>query len=443
MSVLPILPDRDHDLVEIPNPFIEPRIAHQISEPRKVNNLTLIDGKTFLSTTVSGDITPSGAPDVGFFHDDTRFLSSLELKVGGQRAVVLSSSTEKSFASQIELTTGNIALRDSFDLPENTLHIRREQLLSGNVFFDYLTVANFNLTAVDVTVELTFKADFVDVFQVRGVARKQSGQYYRPVVNGDSIAFVYRGLDHIVRETLVKLVPRPHEIRQTTAVWNISLKPMERIRLEATMQEFFERDEHFTGHGTDFGACLRNRRHAFDAWQQHSTSFRSSDDRFNAALKTAAGDFHALQIPNGREHIIAAGIPWFATVFGRDSIIAAYQSLMLNPRLAADTLRVLARYQGKEVNDWRDEEPGKILHEHRDGEMTQSGEMPFGAYYGSVDATPLFLVLASEVFNWTADEKLIHDLLPSIYAALKWIDSYGEFDGDGLVKYRRRSQRGL
>lgn len=441
MSVLPIVPG--DELVEIPCPFVEPRIAYQTSEPRKVNNLTLIDGKTFLSTTVSGDITPAGAPDVGFFHDDTRFLSSLELKVGGHRTVVLSSSTEKSFASQIELTTGSIALRDSFDLPENTLHIRREQLLSGNVFFDYLTLENFNLTEVEVSVELAFEADFVDVFQVRGVARKQPGHYYRPIVKRDSIDFVYRGLDKITRQTFVRLNPPPHDVRETTAIWNVSLKPMERLRLEATIHAFVQDDPHPEGHRADFGAALRGRRHNFETWQQQSTNFHSSDDQFDAALKTAAGDFHALQIPNGREHIIAAGIPWFATVFGRDSIIAAYQSLLLNPKLAADTLRVLARHQGKEINDWRDEEPGKILHEHRDGEMTRAGEMPFGAYYGSVDATPLFLVLASEVFNWTADEKLIHDLLPSIYAAIKWLDHHGDLDGDGLIEYRRRSANGL
>src|SRR5689334_13078428 len=139
MSTRPASPRRSDELVPIPNPHQEPRVVYQAFEPRKVNNLTLVDGKTFLSTTVSGDINPPGAPDVGFFHDDTRFLSQLELRVGGQRTVVLSSSTEKTFASQIELTTGNITLRDSFDLPENTIHIRREQLLSSGTFFDRLT----------------------------------------------------------------------------------------------------------------------------------------------------------------------------------------------------------------------------------------------------------------------------------------------------------------
>ena len=145
------------DLIEIPSPHVEPRLAFQTIEPRKVDNLTLIDGKTFSATSVSGDIYPPGSPDVGFFHDDTRFLSHLELRIGGHRTVVLSSSTEKTFSAQIELTTGNITLRDSFDLPENTVHIRREQLLASEIFFDRLTFENFNLAPVDFTVEVAVR----------------------------------------------------------------------------------------------------------------------------------------------------------------------------------------------------------------------------------------------------------------------------------------------
>ena len=130
-------------------------------------------------------------------------------------------------------------------------------------------------------------------------------------------------------------------------------------------------------HNFDQNQQLRQRRTNFARWESNSTSFETENDVFNELMKTGIGDFHALQIPNGNQHVIAAGIPWFATMFGRDSIIAAYQSLSLNPQLAVDTLRVLARYQGKEYNDWRDEEPGKIAHEYRDGEMTRDGEMPW------------------------------------------------------------------
>jgi glycogen debranching enzyme len=447
MSTIPNLsrPEAEQELVEIPSPHPEPRVAFQAFEPRKVNNLTLIDGKTFLSTTVAGDITPAGAPDVGLFHDDTRFLSQLELRIGGHRAVVLSSGTEKTYASHIELTTGNMTLRDSFDLPENTIHIRREQLLAGEALFDRFEFENFNLSPVDFIVELVFDADFVDVFQVRGCARHARGHYFRPMVSPSTITFHYRGLDDVVRETGIELDPPPTAMQGQTARWELQLQPLKKVEISLTIVPRVEAAPRrkMPAHSPDFGDSLQRRRDAFAVWEKNSTSFESSNDVFDTALATSIGDFHALQIPDGKERIIAAGIPWFATIFGRDSIFAAYQSLSLNPQLAVDTLRVLARYQGKEENDWLDEQPGKILHEYRTGEMTRSGEMPFGPYYGSVDATPLFLILLSETFNWTADEQLVRELLPAAYRALDWIANYGDLDGDGFIEFVRHSQRGL
>jgi glycogen debranching enzyme len=433
------------ELIEIDPPFIEPRIAYQSNDPRKVNNLTLVDGKTFLSTSFAGDIMPPGAPDVGFFHDDTRYLSHLELKIGGQKAVVLSSSTEKSFASQIELTIGNITLRATIELPENTVHVRREQLLSGNLFFDHLTFENFNQNAIEFRVEVTYAADFMDVFQVRGSARGKHGRYFQPLVHKDTAQFVYEGLDHRERRTVLRWHPAPQHITEpwTTAVWDIKLQPQERVRLETMVTALLQDDPHPRNERHDFAANLKHRRQKIQDWEHESSQIVSNHEEFDSALRNAVSDFHALQIPAGREHVVAAGVPWFATIFGRDSIIASYQSLLLNPRLAIETLRVLARYQGTEMNDWRDEEPGKILHEQRDGEMANNREIPFGAYYGSVDATPLFLVLASEVFNWTADENLIRELMPALKRAITWIDQYGDLDGDGLIEYKRRSPRGL
>ncbi len=429
-------------LVEVPSPHVEPRIAFQALEPRKVNNLTLIDGKTFLSTTVAGDITPAGAPDVGFFHDDTRFLSNLELRVMGSRAVVLSASTEKNFANQVELTTGNVPMRESFDLPENTIHIRREQLLAADTFFDRLTCENFNLVPVNFLLEIRYDADFVDVFQVRGTARSVHGQYFRPVVRGRTLAFFYRGLDRIMRQTQIDFSPPPAEVEDGVARWRIELPPLRQMQINVAVTPFVEGEKTRAGN-YDQASNLRARRDAFAEWESRSTRFTSSNDVFDVALRTAIGDFHALQIPEDDQHVVAAGIPWFATMFGRDSLIAAYQSLSLNPRLARETLRTLARYQGKEVNDWCDEQPGKILHEYRTGEMTRDGEMPFGPYYGSVDATPLFLILLSETYNWTADEQLVRDLLPAAYRALEWIDTYGDLDGDGFIEYLRRAPHGL
>ena len=431
-----------NELVEIPSPYVEPRIAFRSQMPRKVDNLTLIDGKTFLSTTVAGDITPSGAPDVGFFHDDTRFLSHLELSVSGHRAVVLSSNTEKTFASQIELTTGSMRLQDSFDIPENTIHIRRQQLLNADVFIDRFGIRNFNRSPLELELELCFDADFVDVFQVRGSARPVHGQYYRPVRRQNCLTFFYRGLDGILRQTRIEMQPRPAELQERKARWRLRLAPLENTQIEIAVTPIVgEQANHPSAY--DFPACLRERRRRYSGWESSSTEFSSSETILDTALRTAISDFHALLIQDGEHRILAAGIPWFATIFGRDSIITAYQALLLNPQLAIDTLQVLARYQGREYNDWRDEEPGKILHEYRQGEMTRCGEMPFSPYYGTLDATPLFLILLSETFNWTADEALVRKLLPAAYAALDWIDRYGDLDHDGLLEYQRRSPKGL
>jgi glycogen debranching enzyme len=430
------------ELEEIACPYPEPQMGFLVHEPRKVNNLTLIDGKTFLSTTVSGDITPAGAPDVGFFHDDTRFLSSLELKVGGHRTVVLSSSTEKTFAAKIELTTGTLAQINSFDLPENTVHIRRQQLLASDVLYDSITFSNFNQADAELEIEIAFDADFVDVFQVRGCARHKCGHYYRPLNRRDSLVFFYRGLDDVSRETVVTFQLPPDEIDNNTARWRLKVPAS---GYKEILNTITCRINGKAARPTDKTVVqgFRDRRDAYRRWEQESTSFESSNDVFDEALTTCMADFNALQIPVGDQHIVAAGIPWFATMFGRDSIIAAYQSLLLNPRLACETLRVLARYQGKESNDWLDEEPGKIPHEYRSGEMTRAGEMPFSPYYGSVDSTPLFLILLSETFNWTGDEAMVQELLPNAHAALDWIENYGDLDGDGFIEYKRRSPKGL
>ena len=437
-----------HSLEPIDDPYAEPRVLFQNTEQRRNNShLTLIDGKTFSSAERSGDIFPPGAPDVGFFHQDTRFLSRLELRVSGHKPVVLSVANERNFSAQIELTMGNVTIRDSLDLPANTVHIRRDQLLYDDTLFDVLTFENFNLTPIDVNVEVLYSADFVDIFQVRGCARGKSGQYHRPVVEGDSIVFHYMGLDKIARSTEILHAPAAHatsiENDKVTARWQLHLDPFQRIRIESTVTAISSAGKPNTQRPREFRPLLAQRRADFERWHEQSTHFWTDNDEFNTLLNTCSGDFFALRIPNGKQHVVAAGIPWFATIFGRDSLIASYQTLSLNPTLAADTLRVLARYQGKEVNAWRDEQPGKILHEQRDGEMAHTREIPFGAYYGSVDATPLFLVAASEAFNWTADESLLRDLLPHIYAALDWIDKYGDLDGDGLIEYQRAEKSGL
>ncbi|MGH9586281.1 MAG: amylo-alpha-1,6-glucosidase [Acidobacteriaceae bacterium] len=441
----------------------EPKIAYRTQVPHKTDDLTLIDGRTFLASTVDGNIMPPGAPDVGFFSCDTRFLSQLELKVGGQATILLSSSTERTYASQIEMTMKTLSEESTMDIPENTIHMRREQVLADDTFFDSLQFENFTDREQQLKIEMTFDADFMDIFQVRGMVRGRCGHYFKPVIAPDSMTFVYLGLDRVERTTAIHFAPEPVHITDRTAQWNVRLPPLTRSELLVRIIPHSRRAEpenHSPNHQakestirgdvrhpklahSGYTHLLQQRRDAFAVWQKESTSFRSSNEVFDRLLVNNLGDIHALQVPSGDHHIIAAGIPWFDTIFGRDSLIAAFQTLILNPQLAADTLRVLAQYQGTAVDDLRDEEPGKILHEHRSGEMSHENEVPFGHYYGSVDSTPLYLLLFTSMLDWLGDPRLYIELLPAAQAALDWIDNYGDLDGDGLIEFKRRSPIGL
>lgn len=423
--------------------------------PRRTNNLSLLDGKTFSATTLAGDIAPAGAMDVGIFHRDTRFVSHFELRINGQRTVVLSAGTQANLYAQIELTTHTPLIREEQEAPENTLHLRREQMLAGH-FFERLTIENFNLAPAKVRLEWLFAADFADVFAVRGLQRSEHGDALPPQVDEQTVEYRYRGRDGVGRRTQLRFEPAPDQLEAGRARYEIALRPHEKTQIAVSIWPETEGDAPPPVAG--FATALETRRRALHAWQRETTTFESSNGVFDACLETAASDFFALRIavnPRGARtqeeafpqnqagEIIAAGIPWFATIFGRDSLIAAYQSLLLQPRLARETLRFLARWQGREENDWRDEQPGKILHEFREGEMTLAGEMPHSPYYGSVDSTPLFLITLGETFNWTGDRDLLDELLPAARAAMGWIERYGDLDGDGFVEFQRRSPRGL
>ncbi len=415
-------------------------------EPRRINNLTLLDGKIFLATTLAGDITPPGAADVGLFFQDTRFLSHYELRVNQHRAVVLSASVRANQLAQIELATPAAMNRDSFELPENTVHIRREQVLDDGLF-DRLRLENYHLHSAELELELWFAADFADVFEVRGLRRESRGSYANPESMASSVVFRYRGLDQLDRQTAVEFTPAPDELSSRRACFHVKLSPRQAWVLEVRIAPQAG-DGALRTQRQGFDAVAKSRQTALQAWSRQATVFESSDDVFNTCLATSSSDFYALRIPFGdgetvRGHAIAAGIPWFATPFGRDSLIASLQTLPLDPSLAADTLRYLARHQGQKLDARRDEEPGKILHEMREGEMTRAGEMPFDPYYGSIDSTPLFLVALSEWYQWTGDQQLLHELLPAGRKALQWMETYGDTDGDGFLDYQRQSERGL
>jgi glycogen debranching enzyme len=428
----------------------EPKLAYPDSPPGSVEPLALIRGTTFFAATRRGDLMPPGAPQIGLFHNDTRFLSHLELRVNGQEPIVLSSTTVDADNSRVELTVrGGSVPGENLDLPINTVYVHREQLLDSNHFWDVLEIQSFHDEEVPLTIELRFAADFMDIFQVRGLLRGKSGIYFEPEVQGQQVRFLYEGLDNRSRVTELSFEPQPQRLEGNRAVWQRKLGPRSGARLSTTvtMRVSDEAKEapiysSLSSQPTFEEMQARSAMQNAD-WRQSCTRFRSDNEIFDALLRTSTEDFYSLRMPEPAGTAVAAGVPWFAALFGRDSLLSSYETLLLDPELACGTLRVLASYQGKESNDERDEDPGKILHERRSGEMTATNEVAFGRSYGSVDSTPLFLILAHEYFRWTADEGLLRDLKTELKAATNWILEYGDLDGDGLIEYRRRNPKGL
>lgn len=403
--------------------------------------LVLKENDCFLLTDAAGNITPPGACELGLFHRDTRVLSHYELVTAGGPPDVLSSQAARVFAAQIDLTVTDREFGGVFTEPKNFLHIRREQLLD-TFMTDRFVLTNYMGRPVEFWLELRFAADFADIFEVRGARRPRRGQYFRPLVGEREVCWSYRGLDGRLRRTLIRFTVAPEVLESHRARWSFRLHPKDSVELEVWITPLV--DEAWPAppdrpYPERFGQV----RSSYERWREESTHFRSDDEFFNAALRQAITDLRALRVEIDGRPILAAGIPWFSAPFGRDSIITGLETLPVNPQIAIDTLRFLAAYQGERDDDWTEEEPGKILHELRRGEMAACREVPHTPYYGSVDATPLFLVLLGETIRWTGDLELARELLPHAERALAWIDTYGDRDGDGFVEYVRRSPKGL
>ncbi len=334
-------------------------------------------------------------------------------------------------------------------LARRTLSIVRERTLADR-FREQIGVANHTPTPQDIRVELALDVDSADIFEVRGYDRAARGELLPIQVTADGLVFGYRGLDEVTLRTHVTFDPAPEitaapeaDLGSVIARWAWHLEPGEKRRLEwRAWSERDPTDRPLHTIGTDVGATDPAAAHR--EWTARNATIETDNDIVDRVVARGVDDLCLLlDRTSDGDDFVAAGVPWFATLFGRDSLLASFGAIAFAPSLAADTLRVLARRQATAVSDEHDAEPGKILHELRSGEMARTGELPFAGYYGSVDSTPLWLVLLGEYHDWTADDDLVEELWPSAMAALEWLDTWGDLDGDGLVEYARRSPRGL
>ncbi len=401
----------------------------------------LSHGDIFGVFDVSGDVPSAGLEDLGIFFHGTRHLDRLELYVNRELPHFLESHVSADNVELVtDLTNADVIVDEHVQIPRDTIAVRRVKTLAGDRLHERIELRNYYPEPVRCELLMRMHADFVDIFELRGITRPRRGTYATPVVTSDGVRFAYRGCDGRERRTIVTATPAPASVSADGFVQAVELPVGGVWTVELTVECGL--DGVASGRPRAFADARAARREGERLWSDGQARLVSSNEFLNDWISRSAADVAMLRSEDGNP-CIYAGIPWFATLFGRDSIIAALETLAFAPQIAAGTLRRLAALQGTEENAERDEQPGKIVHEVRDDEMAACGEVPFGRYYGSVDSTPLFIALAAAYVRRTADLELASALWPHLERALEWIDRYGDRDGDGFVEYARETPRGL
>jgi glycogen debranching enzyme len=395
---------------------------------------------TFIVLDSHGDIGASaGGPD-GLFNADTRYLARLELLFDDLQPLLLGSNQrDDNSALTIDLTNPDIYRHGRLALAKDMLHVVRTIFLWRGTAYQRIGLRNHGEGSKSFDLTLLFDNDFADLFEVRGEKRPRRGVGSARVPGPSDVLLEYRGLDGVSRRTTLHFEPAPTRLTVNAATWRFELEPQRPTSLFVSVscnKPAERRAQRF------FPGLLAHRRE-MRRLTAGSTSIETSNDIFNEVLCQSMADLNMLMTETPQGRYPYAGIPWYSTTFGRDGLITALQLLWIDPRVACGVLKRLAHYQAKSFDPLADAEPGKILHEMRGGEMAALREVPFAQYYGSVDATPLFVLLAGIYGERTGDDATLEELWPSIEAALRWIDGPGDPDRDGFVEYHRASEQGL
>ena len=398
-------------------------------------------GDTFGVFNRSGDIESVGASKFGLFRSDTRHLSRMVMRINGTEPLLLGSEVrdDNSYLS-VDLTNLDASTDGGASLPRGTVHLFRSTILGPGVCYEKVRLQNYGLQPLPVHLQFQFESDFADIFEVRGTARRARGERLPDSVEDSTAVLTYRGLDGITRCTRIAFSPQPRSLTTRQARYDLVLEPKTEVALYCTIWCRQSESQRCTG---TFGETLETRQAHAGESPLGRCRITTSNKSFNAWLKRSEADLQMLMQGNPEGPYPYAGVPWFSTIFGRDGIITALECLLFAPSIAESVLGYLARTQATTVVPAQEAEPGKIVHEIRQGEMARLREVPFGCYYGSVDATPLFVVLAGRYYERTGNLEFIRDIWPNIRRALTWADTWGDADGDGFVEYCRRSENGL
>lgn len=424
--------ERPFDLL----PEAEPMSVQDIRD-----SLIIRERDLFLLTDPLGQVVRGNPNGHGLYHQDTRYLSGYEFSFSAARPLVLLSTAELGYSSEQVMTNPSMLDAEGRRVPRGTLQVMRTRVLE-DVLEETMTVTNYNSFPVTIEMQYRFSADFADIFEVRGYEPERRGVLEAPGFFEGALVMRYLGADQRRRETLVHFDQQPETLagdaELAIATYRVPLPPRGRftVRLVICVDGRLEAPRGDARFAIVAGSYVQ--------WREGTTSVVTDNDFFNAILARSLDDIRMLWTrDDGSMSFPAAGTPWYDALFGRDACISGAQLLAFKPEIAKEALASLARFQGTKVDHWRDEEPGKIPHELRRGELTNTGELPFAPYYGSIDSTPLFLFLAGEYYRWTADIKTLTELRPNLEAGLEWMRKYGDTNGDGYLDYEKRSVKGL
>ncbi len=380
-----------------------------------------------------GDIVPYGNNDTGLYYGGVRHLSSYELRIEGRRLLFLSANVdEDNIVLNVDLTNPDRYVKEKLVLNKDAVHIMRSRVFLKDTCYETLSLRNFSGTEARFDLELAIEADFKDIFEIRGIKRKMRGQLLPPNRRINGLDLSYEGLDRIKRVTSLTTMRRPDTIREDGIGFEIALEPAGREDIYIAVDCASELQG---GIAVSFNEAVIERRHKIEKLERSSAALLSSNDRFNESTKRALSDINMMLTEADGSLYPYGGIPWYCTPFGRDGLITALECLWIKPQVAKGVLTYLARTQAQEIDPAKAAEPGKILHEARQGEMAALNEIPFGLYYGSVDSTPLFLMLAGSYWKRTGDDELIRELWPAIKRSIRWLEQYGDPDADGYLEY--------
>jgi len=402
----------------------------------------LKQGETFAVFDRYGDIHQVLSGPQGLYHEGTRFLSRFELLMQAQRPMLLSATVKEDNALfTVDLTNPDLVLDGQKAITRGTVHLCRTRFLWQGTYHERLRVHNYGVTKFPLLLTVTLDADFADLFEARGRQRERRGRRLKTVRSRNGLIFGYVGLDETIRRTSVRCSPTPKQVTSDGFIIESRVPPHADLTWEIAIScEVAQQRSRMV---LSYDRANREADRVLQDAISHNAHVYTANEQFNHWLNRSLADLHMLISETPQGLYPYAGVPWFSVPFGRDGIITALQMLWMNPALARGVLGFLASTQATEVRPEQDAEPGKILHETRQGEMAALGEIPFGKYYGSVDATPLFIVLAGAYYERTGDRKFLTGLWPHIQLALQWIDQYGDPSGMGFTTYARRSADGL